>query len=80
MSRQRQKTPPAAKLTATDVERLNGWTSQIATELRPEAPANTGSDGSTRVGGKGNGNRTYIITARRITSGELLKGLSQITP
>ena len=53
MSRQRQKTPPAAKLTATDAERLNGWTSQIAGDLRPEAPVNTESDGSTRVGGKG---------------------------
>ena len=53
MSRQRQKTPPAAKLTATDAERLNGWASQIAAELRPEAPANTGSDGSIRVGRKG---------------------------
>lgn len=53
MSRQRQKMPPAAKLTATDAERLNGWTPQIATELRPEAPANTGSDGSTRVGRQG---------------------------
>ena len=53
MSRQRQTTPPAAKLSATDAEWLNGWTSQIARDLRPEAPANTGSDGSTRVGGKG---------------------------
>jgi len=50
MSRQRQKTPSAAKLSAVDAERLNGWTSQIAIELRPEAPANTASDGSTRVG------------------------------
>ena len=53
MSRQRQKTPPAAKLTATDVERLNGWTSQIATELRPEAPVRTESDRAIRVGNKG---------------------------
>ena len=53
MSGQRQRKLSAAGLSAGDGERLNTWTSQIATELRPEAPANTGSDGSTRVGGKG---------------------------
>ena len=53
MSRQRQKTPPAAKLSAINAERLNGWTSQIVTELRPEAPVRTESGGAVRVGRQG---------------------------
>ena len=53
MSGRGQKMPPAAKLTATDAERLNGWTPQIAAELRPEAPVRTESDRAIRVGNKG---------------------------
>ena len=53
MSGRGQRKLSAAGLSAIDAERLNGWTSQIATELRPDAPVRTESDGTIRVGRQG---------------------------